>query len=302
MSDLWSPHLVETIEIRPWTVHAVADARFSSDGGVAFSMVPRMLWEREVRVTEAHTIPLRVGVLLLERPGIRIVVDTGIGERGVSRNISGFFGGLSAGGGLKRALHELGWSVDSVTHLVLTHMHVDHAGGAFDEEGRPSFPAARVIVSRRELTYARAPHPLRKPVFDTRAADLVSALPDLITVDRLPLEALPGVEVIPLGGHTPGLIGLRIHAMDRDLFVPGDLIPTRAHRRPRWVLSYDQDPSTVYEQRRRIVARAMALGWIVHFGHDPEVPFGRILAGGAVEAIPGERRGTALPPQGTVTR
>jgi glyoxylase-like metal-dependent hydrolase (beta-lactamase superfamily II) len=293
MTEAWSPHLIQTITAGEWTVHAVADARFRADGGIAFSMVPRSLWEREVTVIDG-TIPLRVGVLLAERPGVRLVVDTGLGERGVDRAIRGFFGDLTATGGLSRALAELDWAPDSVTHLVLTHLHIDHAGGAFHDGGEPRFPRARTIVSRRELSYALDPHPLRGPVFDTRAARLLSKLDNLAPVDTLITEVGPELQVIGLGGHTPGLIGVRLGSAEETLIVPGDLLPTRAHRRPRWVLSYDQDPSSVFDGRRRLVSRAMALGWIVHFGHDPLVAFGRFRPGGDVEVVPAEGRGLAV--------
>ncbi|HEX7880878.1 MAG TPA: MBL fold metallo-hydrolase, partial [Candidatus Eisenbacteria bacterium] len=143
----WSPHLIETLVMDPWTIHAVADARFQADGGVAFAMVPRALWEREATVVEGNSIPLRVGVLLMERPGVRLLIDTGVGDDGVPRNVSGFFGGLSATGGLDRALNLLGWERDSITHVLLTHLHIDHAGGLFAQDETPRFPGAKVIVS-----------------------------------------------------------------------------------------------------------------------------------------------------------
>ncbi|TPW10273.1 MAG: beta-lactamase domain-containing protein [bacterium] len=286
MNRSWSAHLIESFALEPWTVHAVQDARFRADGGVAFSMVPRSLWEREVQAVDGNSIPLRVGVLLLERPGVRLVIDTGFGAEAVPRNISGFFGGLSATQGLDRALETLAWDPDSVTHLLLTHLHVDHAGGSFTPEGAPRFPRASVTVATRELEYALDPHPLRGPVYDGRAARLLAASERLQPIGHLPEMILPDVEVRLLGGHSPGQLAVIIHGASRSLLVPGDVLPTRAHRRPRWVLSYDQDPSQVYDVRRSLVRRARALGWLVHFGHDPLVPFGRILPGGDVETVP----------------
>ncbi len=293
MSEPWSPHRMETLSLSPWTVHAVADAYFRADGGLAFSMVPRLLWEKEAAPASDGRVPLRIGALLIEGAGARIVVDTGVGERGVSRNIRGFFGELSEGGGLFRALDELGWKPDSVTHVILTHLHVDHAGGLTDAAGRIRFPEARIVMTRRELAYAADPHPLRKPVFDHRLAAILPGVERLDAVGAMATEILPGVDVFTLGGHTPGLLGVRVRGTESTLFLPGDLIPTRAHLRPRWVLSYDQDPALVYEQRRRFVARAMALNWIVHFCHDPRVWFGRVKPGGEVEAVEVAGRGEA---------
>ena len=291
MTAAWSPHLVETLRMGSWTVHAVQDARFRADGGIAFSMVPRTLWEKETSAGADHTIPLRVGVLLAERPGIRVVVDTGLGERKVDRAIRGFFGSLSASGGLARALQLLDWSPDSVTHVILTHLHVDHAGGLLTADGAVRFPKAKTIVSRRELEYALDPHPLRGPIYDGHAAATIRELDNRMLIDSLITEVAPGVEVMAIGGHSPGLLAVRLRDGQDNLFAPGDLIPTRAHRRPRWVLSYDQDPSAVYDQRRRIASRAMALGWILHFCHDPAVSFGRLRPGGDVEPAPCEGSG-----------
>ena len=57
-------------------------------------------------------------------------------------------------------LAALGVSPEAVTHVVLTHLHFDHAGGAVRGSGaaaRPSFPAARYLVHGGELAYARSP-------------------------------------------------------------------------------------------------------------------------------------------------
>lgn len=293
MQALWADSLIESIDLEPWRVHAVADARFRADGGVAFSMVPRTLWERETTVAPDHTIPLRIGVLLLERPGTRIVVDAGLGNVTVPRAVRGFFGHLESTGGLERALRELDWAPESVTHLILTHLHVDHAGGAYDAAGKPRFPNAEVVVSRREMNYAVDPHPLRGPMFDSRVAELVRASDRVRYVEAVTAELVPGVSLMQLGGHTPGLLALMVRGERETLFAPGDLMPTRAHRRPRWVLSYDQDPARVYEQRRVLGHRALAHTWVLHFTHDPRAAFGRMVAGGDVVDVPVSRRGRA---------
>lgn len=289
---LWSESLIDTLELEPWRLHAVADARFRADGGVAFSMVPRALWERETAVAPDHTIPLRIGVLLMERPGLRLVIDAGMGKVRVPRAVRGFFDHLEALGGLDRALDLLGWAPESVTHLVLSHLHVDHAGGAFDAAGRPRFSNAEIVVSRRELNYALHPHAFRGPVFDSRVAGLVADNPRVRTVETVTTELVPGISLLHLGGHTPGLMGVMVRGERATLFAPGDLMPTRAHRRPRWVLSYDQDPARVYEQRRTLEHRAMAHDWILHFTHDPRVAFGRLGPGADIVPVRVESLGS----------
>lgn len=295
---LWSDSLIDSLDLEPWRLHAVADARFRADGGIAFSMVPRALWERETSVAPDHTIPLRISILLIERPGLRLVIDAGMGRVRVPRAVRGFFDHLEAEGGLDRALELLGWAPESVTHHVLSHLHVDHVGGAFDGNGAARFPNADIVVSRRELNYALKPHALRGPVFDSRVAALVAEHPRVRHVETVTTELVPGISLLHLGGHTPGLMGVMIRGERATLFAPGDLMPTRAHRRPRWVLSYDQDPARVYEQRRTLEHRAMAHDWILHFTHDPRVAFGRIGPGGDIVPVAVERRGSVTSPTG----
>jgi hypothetical protein len=41
-------------------------------------------------------------------------------------------------------------------------------------------------------------------------------------------------------------------------------------------MSYDLDPLTVIEQRKRLYARAIPESWLVFFPHDHHIPFGCI--------------------------
>lgn len=132
-----------------------------------------------------------------------IVVDTGFSSEAGERR----------GRVLERcpadALAELGIAPSDVTDVVLTHLHYDHAGNLDD------FPGAQVWIQRAEVEYATG-HNMRRPqlshffeaddvcdvvrrTFDgrVRQIDGVSPLAD-------------GVELHPVGGHTPGLQVVRV--------------------------------------------------------------------------------------------
>ena len=75
-------------------------------------------------VTEENELLLSIHALLIEAPGLRLVVDTCIGNdkpRGLS-------GGKPLATNFLQAFEATGWSRDSVDAVICTHMHVDHAG------------------------------------------------------------------------------------------------------------------------------------------------------------------------------
>ncbi len=153
--------------------------------------------------------------LLIEAPDGLVLVDTGLGLADVStphkRLGSGFV--LLSGPRLDPAetahaqVRALGFSPNDVRHVVVTHLDLDHIGGARD------FPNARLHVHARELSAARERSTLRER-HRYRTAQL--DFPDPVTYteagDRwMGFDAVRGAEglcddvlLIPLHGHTRG--------------------------------------------------------------------------------------------------
>ena len=64
---------------------------------------------------------------------------------------------------LKKELDIHGYSLDDITHVILTHLHFDHAGGATYFNGNkilPTFPNAEYIVSKTNWDAAIRPNQL----------------------------------------------------------------------------------------------------------------------------------------------
>lgn len=77
--------------------------------------------------------------------------------------------------------------------VIQTHLHFDHSYNTFKCDN------AKVIVQEKELRYARDPHSVFRSMY---ARALLEGL-DFMTVDGQK-EILPGIELIPAPGHTPG--------------------------------------------------------------------------------------------------
>lgn len=128
-------------------------------------------------------------------------------------------------------LHDLGMDPGDLAYLVLSHIHLDHAGGAGDVAA--AFPSATVVVS--EIGARHLVDPERLNASSRRVyGDLMDTVyGDCTPIDPQRVRGVADGETLDLGGgriidllHTPGHAKHHIAAYDRDsgaLFV-GDSV------------------------------------------------------------------------------
>ncbi len=227
-------------ERRPFIIGATPDALRSID----------WLWP-DYLTPEGHLL-LSIHALLVEAPGLRLVVDTCIGNdrpRGITGNkplATDFLADLEGAG----------WSRDKVDVVVCTHLHVDHVGwNTMLEDGRwiPTFPNARYLIGKSEYDYWReegdADHQTIlgdsiQPIFDT-------GLVDLVEMDH---RLSPEIALVPTPGHTPGHVSVSIVSEGKRALITGDAIhhPCQvAH--PDWSPPFDVDRSVSEVTRRTLL-------------------------------------------------
>lgn len=268
------------IEIGRIRVHLLNDGFFAMDGGTMFSVVPKRLWSKQVPADAENRIPMSLHCPLAIDGKDAILVDTGVGERLSERERTIYK--VERDGGLAARLREIGLDLEEVTHVILTHLHFDHAGGVIvrSDAGpwRPTFPRARHFVQRVELEAAE--HPA-----DERAAAAYRHVPECIEPLRRAglLEVLDGptvlsphLRVIVTGGHTPSHQS-PILADGGETFVHlGDIAPTRAHMKPAWNQSFDLDPAETMAAKKCLLEHAARERWWISFDHDHQVACGRL--------------------------
>ena len=202
-------------------------------------------------VTEDGHLKFSIHCLLVEAPGLRLVVDTCVGND----RPRGMTGGRPLQTGFLSAFAEAGWTRESVDAVVCTHLHVDHVGWntmLVDGQWIPTFPKARYLIGAREFAHwsaetdGEAPLILAdsvQPIFDAGLADLVE-------MDHV---ISPELRLIPTPGHTPGHVSVAIESQGQRALITGDIThhPCQlAH--PEWSPVFDSDPKAAAVMRRGV--------------------------------------------------
>jgi glyoxylase-like metal-dependent hydrolase (beta-lactamase superfamily II) len=157
----------------------------------------------------------------------------------------------------------LGVSPDTITHIVQTHLHIDHTGGL------GHFPHAEVVVHRRELEAARAAEsPLASGYVP---ADYERPLAWRPCDGELDLFGDGTIRLIETPGHSAGHLSLLLRLQDTGtVLLTADAADNRAQwegrAHPRALHSREQASGSL----QRLHQIAGETGATIVFGHDPE--------------------------------
>jgi glyoxylase-like metal-dependent hydrolase (beta-lactamase superfamily II) len=214
---------------------------------------------------------------VVETPGGRVLVETGIGER-VSDKVREMRGYL--GTPIAPALETAGVEPGSIDVVAMSHLHFDHAGGLLREDGTRAFPRARIVAQRSEWEIALDDNSRIIASYDQPEIRLVRdwgaegwALGEV--------EILPGVLVVPTGGHSMGHQAIVVRGggeTSRTVAFFGDLCMRPWSANPRWVTAFDDFPLDSVEVKGALFERAATEGWLVVLSHEPVHPVGRLVA------------------------
>ena len=235
-----------------------------------FGVVPKVMWEKQHPADEANRIDLDLRCLLVDHGERRILVDTGIGDRW-DEKMSSVFALERRPNQLVAELAEAGITADSITDVILTHLHFDHAGGALRpaESGgmAPVFARARHWVQKRHWEWAANPSERDRASFRTDDFSALESTGLLELVDGGG-EIIPGVRVTPVNGHTPGQQMVEFHAGVKTVVFCGDLIPFRSQLHVPWIMGFDLNPLLTVTEKKQFLTRAVEDGYILVFEHD----------------------------------
>lgn len=257
----------------PFTVSVHNNGFFRLDGGAMFGTVPRVIWSKLAPPDDENRIKLAARSLII-RAGDRVfMVDAGFGDRWTEklRRIYDIQLPAEAEGRL---------NPESVTDIILTHLHFDHAAGIFrrrpgtEAEADLRFPNARIYVQAANYENAKRPNARERASYLAEDVKLLERTQLVLTSGSQ--EVFPGIWVHRTDGHTRGHQWIEVRDGESRLAFPSDMAPTSRHLPLLYLMGYDISAETLLVEKEDLLSRAVGERWIIVFGHDPDVTAGRV--------------------------
>jgi glyoxylase-like metal-dependent hydrolase (beta-lactamase superfamily II) len=250
---------------------------FRSDAGALFGPVPWILWNRLVtdEIDAENRLLQALNCLLIETPAGRVLVETGIGERldDKTRAMRSY-----EGPAILPALEAANFLPETIDVVALSHLHFDHAGGLLRADGERAFPNATIVAQQAEWEVALGDNPRLVASYVQPELELVKSWGEQGWVEG-EKELLPGVSVVPTGGHSTGHQAIVVRGTDdvaKTLVFFGDLFMRPWAANPRWVTSFDDFPLDSVSKKAELFGQAADEGWLVALSHESKRPIGRL--------------------------
>ena len=259
-------------------VALVQAGTFRSDAGTLFGPVPWVLWGKlvEGEIDAQRRLLQALNCLLIETPSGRALVETGIGERvdDKTRTQRSYEGPW-----IVAALETAGFLPESINVVAMSHLHFDHAGGLLRADGEKAFPHATIVAQKAEWEVALGENPRLMASYVQPELMLVESWGKQGWSDG-EKEVLPGVTVVPTGGHSTGHQAVIVRGSGdgaRTLAFFGDLLMRPWGANPRWVTSFDDFPLESVAKKGELFAQAVDEDWIIVLSHEAKHPVGRLV-------------------------
>jgi glyoxylase-like metal-dependent hydrolase (beta-lactamase superfamily II) len=262
-----------------YRVEIIPDTEFRLDGGAMFGVVPRNLWSKVCPPDEQNRIRMNMNCVFIEAGNEKILIETGIGEKWSAKHSEMF--GITRKQSLADSLRAVaGIEPSSITIVINTHLHFDHAGGNTSLNGAgqavPAFPNARYFVSRGELEHAESPSERDRASYVAENWRPLAASGQVELKDA-DYEVVPGLRMETYPGHNRSMQCWRLNREGATLFGFADLVPMRAHVPFAWIMGYDLYPAETLEVKKKLLPQAAREGWTCLFYHDPDEPLCKVI-------------------------
>jgi len=196
-------------------------------------------WVETANTFSSFSSGMTAGSVLVRHPAGDLLIDTGNSSH-YDQEISGYpfmtwfmlkamAGQIKPKVPLPDVLRRAGEDPSKVRWAILSHVHLDHAGGLMD------LPHLQVLLTQEELQFAADPSVQAKGyVIAVHTQKLPPVAAPTLRFDPTPYETFDesadlyrdgSVIVVPLRGHTPGSVGIFVNlSPKRRLFYVGDSV------------------------------------------------------------------------------
>jgi glyoxylase-like metal-dependent hydrolase (beta-lactamase superfamily II) len=220
------------------------------DAGKIFLRAPdadiRKLLADEFLPTDA--VRMEQNILVLNTGDKLVMFDTGLYSMKPNPTLPS--------GRILKSLGEAGIKPEDIDAIVLTHPHIDHAGGIMSEDGKTRlFPNAQIYTTEADFNFWTDEKRIGTPAESSHRTVLKNLVPnkDRLVMVKDGQEILPGIQAISSPGHTVGHTSYMISSGGKSLCFTGDI----AHhsillRRPKMAITFDTDGDAASATRIRM--------------------------------------------------
>ena len=239
----------------------------------------RAVADRLAGGTDNGSLTIPVNNFLLRRGDKLIMIDAGAGN-----TMQPTLGKLPAN------LRAAGIEPSAITHIVMTHLHPDHANGLVDDAGNPHYANAEIIVHQTEADFWLRPDGPDDEgrVKGNRARTRINLKPYLDRIRRVrDGEDFMGFAPVLAPGHTPGHTCWMLAARGGGFLALGDVVHLSAIQisHPETALTYDLDKEMAVKSRKRILDMAATDRLAIAGAHVNAPGFGYVVRKGASYAF-----------------
>mgnify|MGYP000956555114 CR=1 FL=1 len=257
-------------KIGKWKLTVLETGDFRLDGGAMMGSVPKALWNKTNPADEKNRIDLSMRCLLLDDGQNRVLIESGIGDY-YPEKFKEMFHIRQPENTLSNTLSNYNYSIKDITHVILTHLHFDHAGGATyfnGKENLPTFPNANYIVSKSNWDAAVNPNPKDKASYLLENFMPIQEFNQLTLIED-DCEIMDAISGLSFYGHTTGQQLIKITVNNDSLIFCSDLIPLKSHLKLPWIMGYDLNASLTLQEKKIFLDKAADDDWWLFFYHDP---------------------------------
>lgn len=271
------------------TVHRIDEVSLPSQTGpwllpgATPEIVARSPWLQPDFANEQRVLRLASHSFAVEINGLRVLVDTGIGNGKQRANPA--WDNLNSD--YLTRLTQAGFTPETVDLVVLTHLHTDHVGWNTRADGAswvPTFPNARYLTARTEWDYwsgVDMDEPRRQMFRDSVHPIREAGLLDLVDVPAGGTDIAQGVRLRPTPGHTPGQVAVELRSHGESALITGDCIhhPVQLVH-PDLGSCVDIDPAAATRTRHQLLSELAGTPTLLLGSHFPPPTAGHVITDG----------------------
>jgi glyoxylase-like metal-dependent hydrolase (beta-lactamase superfamily II) len=250
-------------------LYSIETGLFKLDGGAMFGVVPKTIWNKTTPADQNNLCTFAMRSLLIEDGDRLILVDTGIGNKQSEKFLAYYY--LHGDDSLEKSLAARGFSKDDITDVFLTHLHLDHVGGAIDRQGEsliPAFKNASYWSNQQHWDWAVFPNEREKASFLRENIIPIQESGQLKFLSPHQSDLTDNISVRFTYGHTDAMMLPQISYQGKTILYAADLIPTAAHIPIPYVAGYDVFPLKSMDEKKEILNEALENEYILFLEHD----------------------------------